>query len=55
VSKSDLEEFELKLNDLIHEAHKSGVNYWEVLRIFLNICQHLQMQADAEYYAKQKE
>jgi len=47
-----MEKFETELDELIDRVHGSGMSYWEVLRVFLNVCQRLQMQADAEYYAK---
>lgn len=47
-----IEGFELELDRLINEAYKSGINYWQILKVFLSICQRLQMQADIEYHVK---
>ena len=47
-----MEKFETELDELIDRVHSSGVSYWEILRVFLNVCQRLQMQADAEYHVK---
>jgi hypothetical protein len=50
-----MEKLEADLDALIDSAHKSGTNYWEILRAFLNICQRLMMMADAEYFAKRQQ
>ena len=47
-----MEKFETELDELIDRGHGSGMSYWEILRVFLNVCQRLQMQADAEYHVK---
>jgi len=47
-----MEKFEAELDELIDSGHGSGMSYWEILRIFLNVCQRLQMQTDAEYHTK---
>ena len=42
---------EAEVDRLIAVCHKS-LNYWQILRIFLNACIKLQMQADCEYFLK---
>lgn len=44
--------FEFELDGIINRGHRSGLNYWQILRMFLSHCVSLQMQADVEYYLK---
>ena len=39
---------------LIEKAHRSGMNYWQVLKIFLVKVESLVMRADQEYFMKLK-
>jgi len=41
-----------EIDIVITKAHKSGLNYWQVLRSFLQRCVGLQLQAEAEYRLK---
>ena len=51
--KDDIMELaELEIDRLIGVCHKQGLNYWEILGLFLNKCLTLQMMADAEYHLK---
>lgn len=50
-----MEKFESELDELIDRTHSSGINYWDMLKVFLIACQRLQMQADAEYHAKYRQ
>ena len=43
---------EEEIDKLIAVCHKQGLNYWEILGIFLERCQSLRLQADAEYHLK---
>ncbi len=45
---------EVAVAHLVEVAHRQGVNYWEILRIFLKACLTLQMLADVEYCHNQK-
>ena len=49
-----LELAELEVARLVEVCHHSGLTYWEILGIFLDYCQKLLIQADAEYYMKQR-
>lgn len=46
---------ETEVDKLIMVCHRQGLNYWQILKIFLDRCQILQMRADAEYYLKRGE
>uniref|UniRef100_A0A6M3JLT8 Uncharacterized protein n=1 Tax=viral metagenome TaxID=1070528 RepID=A0A6M3JLT8_9ZZZZ len=43
---------ETQLEQFILVAHKSGLNYWQILKLLLAHCVTLQMQADVEFYMK---
>lgn len=43
---------EIEVARLVDVFHKQGLNYWEILRIFLSTCLTLQMLADTEYWMK---
>lgn len=47
-----LEKAEIDTRHLIDVFHVQGLNYWQILRIFLNSCVQLQIMADAEFYLK---
>ena len=47
-----IENAEIDLDRLILVFHKSGLNYWQILKVFLARCVTLQMQADIEYNLK---
>ena len=47
-----IEDAEIDLGRLIMVFHKNGLNYWEILRMFLDYCPKLQLQAEAEYQSK---
>lgn len=47
-----VEDAEIDLDRLIVVFHKNGLNYWEILRMFLDYCPKLLMQADCEYHLK---
>jgi len=44
---------ELEVERLIEVCHKSGLNYWQILKILLNCCCQLQMKDDMEWRMKQ--
>lgn len=48
-----IEGMESSLQQLEFEYHTRGLNYWSELRVLLNECQKLQIQADAEFWRKQ--
>lgn len=43
---------ENELDILILKAHRSGLNYWQILKVLLLRCGDLMMQSEAEYYVK---
>mgnify|MGYP001616408841 FL=1 len=43
---------EVDLARLIERLHKSGINYWQILKICLKACLNLQMMADTEWWVK---
>jgi len=47
-----LELLESELDFLVNKAHKSGLNYWQILDIFLRACVTLHLQATSEYRVK---
>ena len=47
-----IELFESELQFLVEKAHRSGVNYWTILRSVLIEVENLVIQADAEYWIK---
>ena len=50
-NKADASELaEQDVERLIEICHKRGLNYWELLKIFLVACQDLQMKSEIEYY-----
>lgn len=46
-----IETAELQLDHLIEVMHKD-LNYWQILRLFLNASIVLQMRADVEYWVR---
>jgi len=48
-----IEMFETDLDRLIMVGHKEGLNYWQLLDIFLRACVQLHLEASAEYQMKQ--
>lgn len=50
----DIELAEQECERLIEVCHKQGLNYWEILRIFLIACQDLYLKAEVEYRLKIK-
>lgn len=47
-----IELFELDVDRLINVGHNQGLNYFQLLKVFLSHCVQLQMQAEMEYFAK---
>jgi len=47
-----IELLETEVDFLISKAHKSGLNFWQILRVFLLRCEGLMIQSEAEYYQK---
>ena len=47
-----IELFEVDIDRLINAGHKQGLNYFQLLKVFLSYCVQLQMQAEMEYFAK---
>ena len=43
-----IEKFEGELFNLLEKTHKSGLSYYEILKLYLNILQKLILQVDAE-------
>jgi hypothetical protein len=41
-----------ELEFIIQKAHNSGLNYWQILKIFLRKVEMLVMLADTEYWLK---
>ena len=39
---------------LINKAKRAGLNYFQILRVFLGYCPKLLMQSEAEYWSKLK-
>lgn len=37
---------------IIEKSHRSGLNYWQILKIFLVKVESLVMRADTEYFLK---
>ena len=48
-----IEQAEDDLNRLVMIFHRSGLNYWQILGLLLELCLELYQQADAEYWQKQ--
>ena len=44
---------EIDVDRLILVCHKQGLNYFQILRIFLNASVKLQIMSSAEYYLNQ--
>lgn len=44
------EKIELELDRLINDYHRQGIKYWDILRILLDKCPILLMQAEGEYW-----
>uniref|UniRef100_A0A6H2A3T1 Uncharacterized protein n=1 Tax=viral metagenome TaxID=1070528 RepID=A0A6H2A3T1_9ZZZZ len=38
-----------ELDILVHKAHHSGMNYWDILKVFMKRCSTLAMQSESEY------
>jgi len=49
-----IELLEDELDLIVNKAHKSGLNFWQILRVFLEHCCRLQLQAEAEFWKKVK-
>ena len=47
-----IELFEIDVDRLVNVGRKQGLNYWQILTVFLARCVSLQMQAEAEYRVK---
>ena len=47
-----IEDAEIELERLIQVFRKWGLNSWQILRMFLDYCPKLLMQADVEYFMK---
>ena len=47
-----LDLLEDELDILIFKAYRSGLNYWQVSRIFLTKSVDLMIRSEAEYYEK---
>lgn len=47
-----IEMFESEVDRLVDVGHRQGLNYWQILKVFLVRCVTLQMQADVEYRVK---
>ena len=45
---------ESEIEFLIEKAHRSGLNYWQILKIFLVKVETLVMRADEEYWLKKR-
>ena len=43
---------ELEVAKLIEVAHKQGLNYWQLMDIFLRASYDLHLKASVEYYMK---
>ena len=41
-----------ELDIIVHKARRSGMNYWEILKVFMKRCMTLMMQSEAEYRTK---
>ena len=48
----DTERAEQDILRLVSVCHKT-LNYWQILRLFLVVCEDLMNQAEAEYWQKQ--
>lgn len=48
-----LENAEFDLHILIETTHSRGLNYWQILRLFLKAVDALVMKADCEWWMKQ--
>ena len=44
-----VEGLEDELDIIVHKARHSGMNYWEILKVFLKRCSTLAMQSESEY------
>ena len=49
-----MEETELELTRLIWRQHNAGLNFWELMKIFLDYTQKLAMQSEGEYAQKEE-
>ena len=38
---------------LIMKSHHSGMNYWQILNVFMKCCLELMVQSEVEYHVKQ--
>lgn len=47
-----IELLESEVDLIINKSHKSGLNYWQIFKVFLSRCLGLMAQSEAEYYAK---
>uniref|UniRef100_A0A6M3KV12 Uncharacterized protein n=1 Tax=viral metagenome TaxID=1070528 RepID=A0A6M3KV12_9ZZZZ len=47
-----IEQLEIDVDMLVNAGHKQGLNYRQILRVFLVKCMDLQIQAEAEHYMK---
>ena len=47
-----IELFESELDFLIAKAHRSGLSFWQILKVVLTRIEDLIMQSEAEYYLK---
>ncbi len=49
-----IEQTEESLERVVMVAHKSGLNYWEILKLLPDLTGKLIMMADVEYWLNQK-
>jgi len=47
-----IDNFKDRLDVLISDAHKEGLNYWAIMRVVLDRYSDLMVQSSAEYYQK---
>ena len=50
VANSELTQgLEDELDIIVHKARRSGMNYWEIFKVFQNKCVTLTMLSESEY------
>ena len=47
-----IEQLEIDVDMLVNAGHKQGLNYWQILKVFLVRCVDLYIQAEAEHHVK---